>query len=34
MSLTLVEAIKLMANRGETTRASVIAMFARASDIS
>ncbi len=33
MSLTLVEAIKLMANRGETTRASVIAMFARASDI-
>lgn len=33
MSLTLVEAAKLMANRGETERAAVIAMFARASDI-
>lgn len=33
MALTLVEAAKLMANRGETVRASVIAMFARASDI-
>ena len=33
MSLTLVEAAKLMANRGETVRASVIAMFAQASDI-
>ena len=33
MSLTLVEAAKLMANRGETVRASVIAMFARSSGI-
>jgi len=33
MSLTLVEAAKLMANGGETIRASVISMFARASDI-
>jgi hypothetical protein len=33
MSLTLVEASKLMANQGETLRAGVIAMFARSSDI-
>lgn len=33
MALTLVEAAKLMANGGETVRASVISMFARASDI-
>lgn len=33
MGLTLVEAAKLMANRGETVRAGVIAMFARASDL-
>lgn len=33
MSLTLVEASKLMANQGETIRAGVIAMFARSSDI-
>ena len=33
MSLTLVEAAKLMANSGQTVRAGVIAMFARASDI-
>lgn len=31
MALTLVEAAKLAANRGETVRAAVIAMFARAS---
>lgn len=33
MALTLVEAAKIAANRGETVRAAVIAMFARASDI-
>lgn len=33
MSLTLVEAAKLAANQGQTVRAAVIAMFARASDI-
>ena len=33
MALTLVEASKLMANGGETVRASVISMFARASDL-
>lgn len=33
MSLTLVEAAKLAANQGQTKRAAVIAMFARASDI-
>lgn len=33
MSLTLVEAAKLAANRGETVRAAVIAMFARSSDL-
>jgi hypothetical protein len=33
MALTLVEAAKLMANGGQTVRASVIAMFARASDL-
>jgi hypothetical protein len=33
MSLTLVEAAKLMANGGQTVRAGVISMFARASDI-
>lgn len=33
MSLTLVEASKLMANRGETVRSAVIAMFAQASDL-
>ena len=32
MALTLVEAAKLAANKGETERAAVIAMFARASD--
>jgi hypothetical protein len=32
-ALTLVEAAKLAANRGETLRAAVIAMFAQASDI-
>lgn len=31
--LTLVEAAKLMANQGQTVRAGVIAMFARASDV-
>jgi hypothetical protein len=33
MALTLVEAAKLAANEGKTLRASVIAMFARASDL-
>ncbi len=33
MSLTLVEAAKIMANRGETVRAAVIAMFAQSSGI-
>lgn len=33
MALTLVESAKLAANNGETVRASVIAMFARASDL-
>lgn len=33
MALTLIEAAKLAANEGKTLRASVIAMFARASDI-
>ena len=33
MALTLVEAAKLMANGGQTERAGVIAMFARASDL-
>lgn len=33
MALTLVESAKIAANKGETVRASVIAMFARASDI-
>lgn len=33
MSLTLVEAAKLMANGGQTVRAGVISMFARASDL-
>ena len=33
MALTLVEAVKLAANNGETKRAAVIAMFAQASDI-
>lgn len=33
MALTLVESAKLAANRGETVRAAVIAMFARASGI-
>ena len=33
MALTLVEAAKLMADDGQTLRAGVIAMFARASDI-
>jgi len=33
MSLTLIEAAKLMANGGQTVRASVISMFARASDL-
>jgi hypothetical protein len=33
MALTLVEASKLAANEGKTLRASVIAMFAKASDI-
>jgi len=33
MALSLVEAAKLMANGGQTVRASVIAMFARSSDL-
>ncbi len=33
MSLTLVEASKLMADKGETIRSGVIAMFARSSDL-
>jgi hypothetical protein len=33
MALTLVEAAKLAANNGQTVRAAVIAMFARASDL-
>lgn len=33
MALTLVEAAKIAANEGKTLRASVIAMFARASDL-
>ena len=33
MSLTLIEAMKLAVNNGETKRASVIAMFARTSDL-